>query len=317
MSDEKNSPILVSGSVAYDRIMDFPGYFRDHFIPEKMHAISVSFNVETVADNFGGTAANIAYNLALLDLPPKIISTAGSDFERYRGHLKANHIDPTSIAVDPKALTAAAFVITDKGDNQISAFAIGAGKAPYLPLPETERVRCAIIGAGCIRDMQSLPEHYRSHKIPFMYDPGQAIPKLSAVDLREGLRGASVLFANDYEFGLIAIKTGWDIPQLLDNTPAIVITYAEKGSRVVTKEVEYKVNAVAVSEVADPTGAGDAYRAGFIAGFLKKLSLETCAKIGSTLAAYVVEKYGTQTHHFTLPELGERYKTAYGEDLPI
>ena len=150
-----------------------------------------------------------------------------------------------------------------------------------------------------------------------MYDPGQAIPALSADDLRDGMNGAAALFANDYEFGLIEVKTGWDTPQLLEKVPIIVVTYGEKGSRVLTKEVEYKVNAVPVKSAVDPTGAGDAYRAGFIAGTLKKSTPEVCAKIGSTLAAYVVEAYGTQTHRFTIGELSARYKSAYGEALPL
>jgi adenosine kinase len=311
------SRILVSGSIAYDRIMDFPGYFRDHFLPDKMHAISVSFQVETTAENFGGTAGNIAYNLTLLGLEPRIIATGGSDFERYASYLKTQRIDPVSVKIESASTTSAAFVMTDKENNQIAAFSMGAGKTPYLPLPEATGARCAIVGAGCVRDMQALPGHYRELGLQYMYDPGQQIPALSADDLKDGIAGAAVLFANDYEFGLINAKTGWDESQLLEKVPVVVVTYGEKGSRVLTKDVEYKIAAAPVAEAKDPTGAGDAYRAGFIAGWSKKVSPEGCAKIGSAVAAYAVETYGTQSHRFTIAELAARHESAYGETLPL
>lgn len=311
------SKILVSGSIAYDRIMDFSGYFKDHFLPDKLHSLSISFQVGDVSENFGGTAGNIAYTLGLLGYEPKIIGTAGSDFERYRAHLKAQKIDSTPIRVEQQALTSSAYVMTDKQDNQIAAFSMGAGGTPYQPLPDTEGIMCAIIGAGCIQDMKALPGHYRDAGLQYMYDPGQAIPALSADDLRDGITGAAIVFCNDYELGLIALKTGWEESQFLDKTNLFVITYGEKGSRILTKEGECKVPAVAVAGAVDPTGAGDAYRAGFMAGFLKGLKPEQCARIASTVAAYAVEKYGTQNHTFTKKELAERYESAYGEALPM
>ncbi len=311
------SKILVSGSIAYDRIMDFQGYFKDHFLPEKLHSLSISFQVGDVSENFGGTAGNIAYNLALLGLEPKVLATAGSDFERYRGHLKGHNIDTTSIRIEAKGLTSSAYVMTDKQDNQIGAFSMGAGATPYQPLPSLEGATCAIIGAGCIQDMKVLPGHYRDLGLQYMYDPGQAIPALSADDVRDGITGAAVVFANDYEFGLMAVKTGWDEPQFLEKAHMLVVTYSDKGSRIVTKDGEHKVPAVAVADALDPTGAGDAYRAGFIAGFLKKFAPENCAKLGSAVAAYAVEKYGTQNHTFTMKELLERYKSAYGEEVVL
>lgn len=311
------SHILVSGSIAFDRIMDFPGYFKDHFLPEKLHSLSISFQVGDVSENFGGTAGNIAYNLSLLGLESKMIGTAGSDFERYRNHLKSHRIDTASIRIEEKGLTSSAYVMTDKQDNQIAAFSMGAGGTPYQPLPSIEGATCSIIGAGCIQDMKALPGHYRDASLQYMYDPGQAIPALSADDLRDGITGATVVFCNDYEFGLIAVKTGWDEPQFLEKAKALVITYGEKGSRIVTKEGEHKVPAVAVTEAVDPTGAGDAYRAGFIAGFLKGRTLEQSAKIASTVAAYAVEKYGTQNHSFTVDELAKRYESVYAEKMPL
>ncbi len=311
------SRVLVSGSIAYDRIMDFPGLFKDSFLPDKLHNINVSFAVEGFSENFGGTAGNIAYSLALLGIEPKIIATAGSDFEHYKAHLKSMNIDPASVHIDSKAFTSSAFITTDKADNQIAAFSFGAGNTPYAPLPETEGVVCAHIGAGCPSDMQILPEHYRSHNIPYFYDPAQQIPTLSAGDLQNGITGAAALFGNDYELGLIIEKTGWDEKTLLTKTPVIVTTFGENGSRVLTKEGEMRIGSVPKSEVVDPTGAGDAYRAGYIAGFLHALPLDACIKLGSTVAAYAVEKYGTQNHKFTKEELATRYKDAYQEECPL
>ncbi len=311
------SQVLISGSVAYDRIMDFPGLFKDSFLPDKLHNINVSFAVEGFAENFGGTAGNIGYNLALLGIEPKIISTAGSDFERYKAHFKSLNIDPASVHVDLKNLTSSAFIMTDKADNQIAAFSFGAGNTPYEPLPLTEGIVCAHIGAGCPRDMQVLPEHYRSHGVSYFYDPAQQIPTLGAEDLKNGITGATVLFGNDYEIGLLMEKTGWDEQELLTKVPAIIITYGEKGTRILTEGKVDEVLAAPAKEVVDPTGAGDAYRAGFIAGFLHALPVHQCARLGSIVSVYAVEKYGTQNHRFTREELAIRYKETYGEDCPL
>ena len=311
------SRILVSGSLAYDRIMDFPGYFRDHFLPDKLHNINISFGVETFAENFGGTAGNIAYNLALLGLQPKIISTAGSDFDRYARHLQALNVDLSSVHVDMRALTSTAYVITDKSDNQIAAFSSDAGNEPYVPLPETEDCGCAVIGAGCVEDMRVLPEHYRSRNIPYLYDPGQQIPALSDEDLRRGISNAAVVFGNDYEMGLMMQKTGWDEKTLLDKTQVIISTYGEKGSRILTRTGEAFVKSVRARDAIDPTGAGDAYRAGYLVGFTRGLPPDKCAQIGATTAVYAVEHYGTQNHVFTPADIKARYEETYKEPLVL
>lgn len=303
--------------MAYDRIMDFPGLFKDHFLPDKLHNINVSFTVDTFSENFGGTAGNIAYSLALLGVTPKILATAGADFDRYSAHLKKNNIDPTSVHIDPKLPTSSAFVVTDKGDNQIAAFSVGAGATAYTPLPVLQDAACAIIGAGNERDMQSLPTYYRSHQLPYLYDPAQRIPMLAPEDLQDGITGAAVLFGNDYELGLIMEKTGWKETALVEKCGLVVITYGEQGTRILAKEGEWRVLAVPAVEVIDPTGAGDAYRAGFIAGFMHGLAADKSAQIASTVAVYAVEQYGTQNHHFTKQELAARYKENYGEDFPI
>jgi len=311
------SRVLVSGSVAYDRIMDFPGHFRDHFLAHKLHTINVSFAVEGVEENFGGTAGNIAYNLKLLGHEPEILSTAGSDFSAYRTYLEEKKISADAIHVDTSQLTSSAYIITDKADNQIAAFSFGAGKIAYGRLPKTEGAACAIVGAGNPDDMRVLPAHYRDKRLAYFYDPAQEIPILSADDLRKGIEGAAGLFGNDYEIDLIIQKTGWSEKELCERVPIVVVTLGESGSRVTTKEAAERVRAVGVSNVLDPTGAGDAYRAGFIAGYVEGQAPRVCAQLASAVAAYAVEKQGTQNHRFTLAELRKRYSDTYGENCPL
>ena len=309
--------ILVSGSVAFDRIMDYHGLFADSLVVDKMHSINLSFTVEKLSVEFGGTAGNIAYNLALLGESPEVIATAGADFNSYRSHLLLSGVDPKTIKVLEGELTASAVVFTDSADNQISAFHPGAGKFPYDTPVETEGRAIAIIAPGNVEDMTALPEYYRRKGMRYCYDPGQQISALTAEQLKDGISGAHTVFASDYEFGLIAQKTGWTAQSILEKVTNLVVTYGSKGSRVFTKEGEYKVEAAPAKNAEDPTGAGDAYRAGFLKGMVLALPLESCAKLGGLVAAYAVETYGTQTHRFTLSEIAERYKKSYGEKLPI
>lgn len=309
------SKVLVSGSLAYDRIMDFPDYFSNHFVPEKLHSLSVSFQVEKFSENFGGTAGNIAYNLALLGETPVIISTAGSDFARYRAYLEASGIEAATIHIGSD-ITSAAYIMTDKADNQIAAFYPGAGRTPYgddVP----EEAALAIVAAGCDADMKSLPLLYRKRGLKYLYDAGQHITELNGTDLLNALSGASVLFANDYELGLIVFKTGLNESKLLERVPVVVATLGVKGARLLTKEGETPIAAVHTDNVVDPTGAGDAHRAGFLKGMLSGQSWKECVQLASAVAVYAVESYGTQNHTFTMDALKKRYEAAYGEKLAL
>lgn len=309
--------IIVSGSIAYDHIMDYHGLFSDHLVADKMHSINLSFTVEKLSVEFGGTAGNIAYNLALLGETPEIIATAGTDFGSYRSHLLLSGVDPTSIKIVEGELTASAVVFTDTADNQISAFHPGAGKFPYDTPVETEGRALAIVAPGNLEDMTALPEYFRRKGLRYCYDPGQSISALTPYQIKDGISGAHTVFASDYEFGLIAQKTGWTAESILEKVSNLVVTYGAKGSQVFTKDGEWKAEAAPVKNTEDPTGAGDAYRAGFIKGMMLALPLQSCAKLGGVVAAYAVETYGTQTHRFTIPEVAERYKKAYGEKLEI
>lgn len=311
------SKILVSGSLAYDHIMDFPGFFRDNFMPDKLHNINVSFNIDGHAEYFGGTAGNIAYSLSLLGEKPTIVASAGEDFEKYRAHLDKAGVDTSKIVIVPKSETSFAYILTDKGDNQIAAFHPGAGKEPYAGDVSGDRESVAILAPGSIADMQSFPEKFRQKGIKFMFDPGQSIPALSGDDIKNAIIGAEAIFANDYEYTLIEFKTGWKIPDIVKAAKTLIITLGAQGSRVITSSGEIHVNAVSTDTVNDPTGAGDGYRAGYIKGFLAGLPPMQCAQIGTTAATYVIEYVGTQNHTYTMEEFKKRYETAYGEPLKL
>jgi adenosine kinase len=311
------SKIIVSGSIAYDRIMDFAGLFSEHLMPDKLHAINISFHVDNLSVQFGGCSGNIAYNLALLGEEPQIIASAGNDFGPYRAHLLKSGVDPSSIRIIEKELTSSAFILTDKADNQIAAFHGGAGDVPYDIPVELEGRALAIVAPGSANDMRDLPAHYRSHNFAYLYDPAQQIPSLSPEMLRDGISGAQVLFGSDYEYSLVRQKTGWDEKTLLEHVPTIAVTCGAKGSDIITAKGTAHVNAAPAQALVDPTGAGDAYRAGFIKGLMLGLPPETCAKIGSVAGTYAVESYGTQNHRYTKEEFATRFKKTYNETVSL
>lgn len=296
--------------------MSFPGLFRDHFVADKLHNINVSFVVDSSYQYFGGTAANIAYNLGLLGEGPTIISTAGGDFEPERKWLEAQGVDCSQIHIDAKGATASVYTVTDKANNQISAFYPGASERPYGDV-NVNGTELAIVAPGAIEDMVKLPVRYRERGIKFFFDPGQRISALSPEQLQNGIDGAEIVFANDYELQLIIQKTGWREDAILARAGALVVTMGGEGSRVRTLKDEFHVPAVKLEKVVDPTGAGDAHRAGFIKGTLAGMPIQTAAKLASVTGSYAVEHLGTQQHRFTLADIRQRFTETYGEALDI
>ena len=309
--------VLVSGSLAYDRIMNFPGIFSEHIIPEKAHELNVSFQVDNLKESYGGTAGNIAYNLALLGEKPAIVARAGNDFAPYRKWLAEHGIDIARIEEDAEDRTAFASIMTDQKDNQITAFYMGAMRMPTKLVLEPLAGDMAILGAGNIEDMRALPALFRSSRIPFIFDPGQGLTALSGEDLKNGIEGSQALISNDYELALIMKKTGWNEEEILTHTDMLVTTFGAEGSQAKTKETTVRVPAAKPKNTNDPTGAGDAYRAGFIHGLLKGLPLEQILKLAGLVACYTVETYGTQTHTFSKDELKARYKENFNEEIEL
>jgi len=318
---EKIMQILVSGSLAYDRIMDFPGCFSDHILPDKIHSLSVSFVADTLSENYGGCAGNIAYSLAALGEKPVVLAAAGRDFGEYREHLERCGVDLQFVTVVPDKVTMTVTVMTDKKHNQIASVYLGTMADPSSFNPEDTsndflKNAFAIIAPGNLEDMRRLPGVYREKGIEFMYDPGQAIPTLSTEELKDGIRGSRVCITNDYELALICEKTGWKEEDILKETEMLVTTLGEKGSRILTREGVIEIPSAKVERILDPTGAGDAYRAGFIKGLIAGWPVETVGRFAGTVAAYAIEHYGTQKHVFTYPQVKARYEKEFGERLP-
>jgi len=300
--------IIVSGSLAYDRIMDFPEYFSDHILPEKLHVLNISFTVNGMVEKLGGTAGNIAYALSLLGERPIILATVGHDYHRYFESLAKKKIASDSIKIIEEEFTASAYITTDRADNQITGFNPGAMKYPscfnFDRVNPQESI--VIIAPGNLEDMINYPRSCKSRGIDYIFDPGQSLPMWDAQELVRCIDGSRILISNDYELELVINKTGLNRKKLLKKTRTIITTLGEMGSRVCTPDREIDIPVVKAKEVLDPTGAGDAYRAGLIRGLTEGRGIEQCAVMGSVCASFAVECYGTQEYHFDLQEFRER-----------
>jgi len=306
--------LYVSGSLAFDRIMYFPGKFADHILPDKIHILNVCFTVNGLTENFGGTAGNIAYNLTLLGERPLILASVGKDFDNYKAWLKQQNLSTNGIRIIPEEYTACAYITTDKADNQITGFNPGAMKyaSEYRFNNAHPMDSLAIIAPGNIEDMLTYSRAYKKLEIPYIFDPGQSIPALSKKQLADMITGSFLLISNDYELELIKQITGFDQQELLKRTSTIITTLGEKGSMVCSNETKTKIPAAQTTVVADPTGAGDAYRAGVIKGMIMGKGLIEAAYMGAICASYAVEHRGTQEHHFTPQQFWARYQENCG-----
>lgn len=311
--------ILVSGSLAYDRIMVFPGRFSEHILPDKIHTLNVSFGIESLKENFGGTAGNISYNLALLEEQPFILSSTGKDFLSYEHWLKEHKIDLSGVIIHKDLPTASAYIITDTADNQITAFHMGATKVSLKEIPDDLLcgAHIAIIAPGNKEDMIQLSNTYARMGLRAIFDPGQALLSFDLEGLQECIFRSWILIANDYEVSYIVEKTGLSKKEILSHIDALITTLGEKGSIIETKEKIYEIPPAKPMNTCDPTGAGDAYRAGLIKGIVSGLPWDVSGKLGSVVSVYTVEKYGTQTHHFTLDDIKKRYEENYKEVLKL
>jgi adenosine kinase len=304
--------ILVTGSVAFDQIMDFPGDFKDHILPDKMHTINLSFLVGELKKQRGGCSANIAYSLALLGRRAKMVAAAGRDFDGYRQWLVDHGVDVSGVRIFDDVPTACCFITTDRADNQITGFHPGAmGRARELSLTEAAGPEDALTIVAP-DDPEAMSRHCREAKqagLPLVYDPSFQVIALDGETLAEDARGARAVFVNDYEFAVFQEKTGRDVAGLLELAEMWVVTLGEKGSVIHLRGGgQVEVPPARVEKVVDPTGAGDAYRAGFLAGLVQERELEVCGRMGSVAAAYAVESYGTQNHAYTQDAYERRYR---------
>ena len=305
--------IVVCGSLAYDRIMDFPGLFSDHILPEKIHVLNVCFQVNGMKEKFGGTAGNIAYALTLMGEKPAVSATIGHDYHRYFAWLAKNGISTEKIKIIDDEFTASAYITTDKADNQITGFHPGAMKySSVLDFDTLTPVTLVIVSPGNLEDMVNYPRFCKARKIDYIFDPGQSLPMLDPKDLVEAIDGCRILISNDYEMDLIMSKTGLSKEALLRRAKAIIVTLGELGSRISMPGHEIIIPAVKPRKVEDPTGAGDSFRGGLISGLIRGKDIEQSARMGSVCASFAVECYGTQEYTFTPQEFNERFNGFFG-----
>jgi adenosine kinase len=306
---------LICGSVAYDTILVFPDQFKTHILPDKIHILNVAFLVPEMRREYGGCAANIAYGVTLLGDTALPMATAGHDFGPYRERMVSKGINVEHIKVIDEAFTAQAFITTDLDDNQITAFHPGAMQ--YAHLNKVADVR-AKVGLGIVAPdgRQAMIEHaaqFESAGIPFIFDPGQGLPMFSGEDLGRFIERATWMAVNDYEWGLVQQKTGLTQAQITDKVQALVVTRGAEGSVIYTKDRTWTIPCAKPNAVVDPTGCGDAYRAGLIHGLLHGLDWETTGRLASLMGAIKIESRGPQNHEFSRPQLLRRYADSFGQ----
>ncbi len=314
--------IAVTGSLAYDYIMNFPGHFQEHILPEKVHKLSVSFLVDSMKRLRGGTAGNIAYNLALMGEKPLLVASAGQDFAEYRSAVEPLGVDTSAIKVVDNEFTASCFINTDLSNNQIVAFypgaanharelsldKLGLGKDDWALISPTDPVSMARHTQDCKR----LGTRY-------IFDPGKQTPRLDKAQILAGLDGCALLVGNDYEFGMMAKAIGWTEEKLIASAPVTIITRGEEGSWIFDNKSSKKLEVPVAKPTAavDPTGCGDAYIAGFTFGMAHGFSLETSGRVAALTATYCLELKGCQEHRFTKAAFAARYTQAFGTSKEV
>ena len=306
--------LIVTGSIAFDYLMSFPGKFTEHLLPEHFSRVSLSFLVDTMDKRRGGCAPNIAYSLALLGEKPMLMGTAGQDFGDYRRWLDAAGIDTTLVKEVDGKFTASFFCNTDEANNQIASFYTGAmAHAAELSFRTvTPRPDLVIISPNDPAAMVQYADECRTLGIKYMFDPGQQCARMSGDEIREGIVGASLVICNDYEFELIRQKTGLDEADVLALAGVLIVTKGENGSSIMQPGSQIDVPAVTPTRIADPTGVGDAFRGGFMKGLALGVNYDVCAQLGSVAATYALEHLGGSSHAYTRAEFTARYEEHFG-----
>ncbi len=311
--------LVLTGSIAFDYLMTFPGRFQDHILPDQLDRLSLSFLVDHMVVQRGGIAANIAYTLGLLGERPRVMATVGEDFAEYRTWLEDHGVDTTTIKTIPGLFTASFFVNTDEINAQIASFYTGAmAKASELHFIDLDpKPDLTVISPNDPLAMIQYVTECRELEIPYLYDPSQQIVRLNPDDIQIGIEGCLGLLANDYELGLIIEKTGLDVEKMTQWAKFVVITRGENGIDIYTNGDLIQIKAIAPQVMVDPTGVGDAFRGGFLKGFMNKLDLETCGRIGALAATYCIESKGTQGHTFDLPKFTQRFREHYKDQSAL
>jgi adenosine kinase len=316
----KQTPIIISGSIAIDRIMHFSGSYRDHINPDKLDSLSISIFLEGLTDAYGGVGANIAYSLALLGESPKLVGSVGKDALLYMEKLAHAGVDITHVH-ESDLPTASFNVITDSDQNQVGGFYPGAmfdsGTLTFAPWKDATPI--AVVSPHDPKAMKRQVEECKQWGLRLMYDIGQQVSNLPGEEMAAGVDAAHILILNDYEMTVLSEKTGRSIEDIKSQIPIVVTTLGKEGSIIEGKDVPeaIKVGVVTPQQVADPTGAGDAFRAGFLYGLARDWPLLQAAQLGAVCGTYAIETTGTQTHHFTHEEVAARYQQAFNQTIEL
>ncbi len=307
---------LICGSIAFDTIMVFHDQFKNHILPDKVHMLNVSFLVPDMRREYGGCAGNIAYNLKLLGGDPLIMATVGRDFDPYAQWMAQCDISTSHIKVLENSYTAQAFITTDMDDNQITAFHPGAmSYAHENKVSDAEGITIGIVSPDGRDGMIEHAQQFVDAGIPFIFDPGQGLPMFGGDDLLKFIDQATWVTVNDYEAQLLEDRTGLSPHEIAERVEALIITKGGEGSHIYTQGHRHEIPVAPTSTLADPTGCGDAYRAGLLYGLMYQLDWETTGRIAALCGAIKIEHHGTQNHHYTLEQFKARYEAAFGSSF--
>lgn len=310
--------VLICGSFAYDTIMVFQDRFKNHILPDQVHILNVCFVVPDMRREFGGCAGNIAYNLKLLGGDPLPVGTVGDDFKPYADWMDKHDIDRTQVTVVSGSYTAQAYITTDMDDNQITAFHPGAMNEAHRN--RVDNIDGADLGILAPDGRQAMIEHagqYVDRGISFVFDPGQGLPMFEKAELDAFIEQATYITVNDYESRLLQERTGRSLDEIASAVQAIIVTLGGDGSRIYSDGGILDIPAAGVEKVVDPTGCGDAYRAGLLYGLSRGFDWETTGRVASLMGGIKIEQHGTQNHSFTLEDFAQRYKNSFGDNLNL
>ncbi|MBM3203050.1 carbohydrate kinase family protein [Candidatus Woesearchaeota archaeon] len=307
---------LICGSVAYDTIMVFPDSFKNHILPEQVHILNVSFLVPELRREYGGCAGNIAYNLKLLGKEPLIMATVGKDFGPYGDWMSYCGLNQAYVKILDDNYTAQAYITTDQDDNQITAFHPGAMSFSHLnDIPADQGIRFGMVSPDGKAGMVQHARQFVEAGIPFIFDPGQGMPMFDGEELLDFIDKATWITVNDYEARLMQDRTGLSADQIAARVDALIITRGGEGSQIHAQGKCHEIPPVSTAEAVDPTGCGDAYRAGLLFGMLEQLDWPTTGRIASLMGSLKIETYGTQNHSFEQDSFRRKFHTHFGYDF--
>lgn len=304
---------LICGSIAYDNIMVFPDHFKNHILPEKIHVLNVAFLVPEMRREFGGCAGNIAYNLKMLGGEPVMMATVGDDYAPYEVRFKQLNLTQDHVQHVADTFTAQAFITTDLADNQITAFHPGAMNFSHLnSVKESRDIRLGIIAPDGRDGMLQHAREFHEAGIPFVFDPGQGLPMYNGEELLDFINKADYIAVNDYEGEMLQDRTGHRLESLANNAKALIITLGAQGSIIYADGKKFEIPCVKPKQIVDPTGCGDAYRAGLLYGIVNDFDWQTTGQLGSLMGSLKIAQRGGQNHQFTRDEIGQYYFESFG-----